>query len=109
MFILTFTRNDRFQHKRFDTQFHTGVEGKPPGEIPYSTSYTTEAHFYSKTIYDYKIRINVGVHDDGREPEIHWLEAKGDWSNLYIMNKAGDTIERIKAPNPEGWVESSQP
>lgn len=92
MFILRFTRRDSYQQKEF------GVDCGP-GEAPERTSHTLEAEWFTKQEYTGRIVVTHGV--DGKEPRTDTLDYKTEWSALYVMNEAGDTIERLVAPVKE--------
>jgi len=93
MFIIRFTRNDRYQEEEFGTTFDPeGIK-----KTPDSSSYTTKVDSFTKQVFQDHIDITLLCR--GLEAEVHRLNYKEAWAAMYVMNDAGDTVERIVAPD----------
>jgi len=93
MFIIRFTRNDKYQEEKFGTIFDSeGIQ-----KTPDSSSYTTKVDSFTKQVFQDHIDITLTRRDS--ETEVHRLNYKEDWAAMYVMNESGDTVERIVAPD----------
>ena len=102
MFIIRFTRNDKYQEEEFGTTYDPeGIQ-----KTPDSSSYTTKVDSFTKQVFPDHILITL-THRDF-VTEVHRLNYKDSWAAMYVMNDAGDTVERIIAPDIYATEESHE-